>query len=110
MRGAGEPAPPQDGVARNNAIQEQEPRYLISTILRSEPPLVYEALEEPSMGRVAAPEEQEVIAQLPVEVDIKSPPWLKPLRLVTCQVHSVSGRELTNGLDSLASFLAGVVR
>lgn len=109
VQGAGEPAPPQGGAVGNNARQEQGPGHLISTISRNESPLVYEAVEEPGMGRGTAPEEPEVVVQL-VEADIKSPPWLKPLRLVMCQVHSVLGRELTNGLDSRVSSLADVVR
>jgi hypothetical protein len=48
----------------------------------SESLLAYEAVEESSMGREAVPEGPEVVAQLPVEADTKSPPWLKPLRLV----------------------------
>ena len=83
VQGAGEAAPPQGKAAWNDAWQEQEPGYLISTTPRSESPLVCEAVEDPSMGQETAPEEPEAIARLPVEADIKSPPWLKPLRLVS---------------------------
>ena len=109
VQGAGEAAPPQGEAARNDAWQEQEPGDLISTTPRSESPLVCEAVVDPSMGQEIAPEEPEVIAQLLVEADIKSPPWLKPLRLVNCHVHSVFGGELTNGPDSRASSRADVV-
>jgi len=109
MRDASEPALPQGGAAGNNAREAPELGYLMSTIPRSRSPLVYETVEEPTMDWDTEPEEPEIVAPPPVEVDMKSPPWLKPLRLV-CQVHSVSGRELTNGLDSLPSSPARVVR
>ena len=109
VQGAGEAAPQGEAVW-NDAWQEQEPGYLISTTLRSESSLVCEAVEDPSVGQETAPEEPEDVARLPVEADIKSPPWLKPLRLVKCQSHSVFGEELTNGLDSRASSRADVVR
>ena len=110
VESAGEPSPLQGEAAWNDAWREQEPGHLISTTLRSDSHLVYEAVEGPSMGRESAPEEPEVVAQLPVEDDIKSPPWLKPLRLVKCQVHSVFDGELTYGLDSRVSSRVDVDR
>lgn len=110
VQSTGKPDPPQGEAAWNDAWQEQEPGHLIFTTLSTESSLVYEAVEDPRMGQETAPEEPEVVARLAVEDDIKSPPWLKPLRLVKCQVHSVFGGELTYGLDSRASSRADVDR
>ena len=109
MRDASEPALPQGGAAGNNARGAEEPGYLMSITPRSESPLVYETMEEPRMRRDTEPEGPEIVAPPPMEGDMKSPPWLKPLRLV-CQVHSTTGRELTDSLDSLPSSPADVVR
>lgn len=107
--GASEPALLRGGAAGNNAREAGELGYLMSTVPKSVSPLVYETVEEPTMGRDVEPEEPEIVVPSPVDDDMKSPPWLRPLRLV-CQVHSIFGRELTNSIDSLPSFPARVVR
>lgn len=106
VRSASEPSSPPGGAARNNA---RELGRLVSTISRSESPMMYEAVEEPSIDQVTPPEEPENVVPPPEEVGLKSPPWLKPLRLV-CQVRSVSGGELTHSRASRPSSLVGVVR
>jgi hypothetical protein len=110
---------PQGGAAGNIVREEQELESLMSTPPKSESPLPYEAVEEPSMdqgresgemsGVCIAPEEPGVVVPIPVEVETKSPSWLKPLRLV-CKFPLVPSEELMNVLDSRASSPVDVVR